>query len=128
MYIYGFNLSTFVICVNIVELIYVKICHEAKLQAFVKMHMAPSQLKSMQTRRIFRKRNKVTLAKLLSKLTRPIFVSTCSLRFESLLTVHDMGSHFYDPDRPIGKCGTHGKRGSKTHFKLLPREWPYSFL
>jgi len=44
--IYGFNLSFFVICVNVVELfsfdkilkaIYVKICHEAKLQAFIKL-------------------------------------------------------------------------------------------
>ena len=48
----------------------VKICHQAKLQAFVKMKMARNQPKVLLTGRIFRELNKVTLAELPSKLLR----------------------------------------------------------
>jgi len=69
------------------ELDCVKIFHEAKLQAVVQMQITRSQTKTFQNRRIFRERNKVTLAELPSKLTGQTLVFTCPLRVESLRTL-----------------------------------------
>jgi len=68
---YGFNLSSNVVCFNVSELtlflqnikylVYAKIFHEAKLEAFVKMQMTRNQPETSQNRRIFQDLNNVTL-------------------------------------------------------------------
>jgi len=65
----GFNLLSFVVCVNVAE-IYVKICHEEKLQVIVKMQMIRNQPKTVQNRRIFR-----TLAEMPLKLMQQKFIA-----------------------------------------------------
>jgi len=56
----AFNFTSFVICVNGIEII----SHEAKLQAFVKMQMTRNQPKTFQNRRNFRELSDVTPAEL----------------------------------------------------------------
>ena len=91
------NFSSFVVCFNVVQLILfwqnnkvfrisdcVKIFHEAKLQAFVKMQITRNQQKTFQNRRIFRELNNSTLAELPSKLTGQTLV----LFIASWITTH----------------------------------------
>jgi len=95
---HGFNISSFVSCFSVVELslfwqnikyvLYVKICHEAKLKAFVKLLMIRNQRKTFQHRMICRELNNCTLAELPSKLIRQTLVVTYSLRVESRFTTH----------------------------------------
>jgi len=69
------------------EVIYVKMSHGEKLQAYVKIQMTRNQPKAVQNRRIFRELNNVMIAELPSKLIRQTLVSNCPLRVESLHTV-----------------------------------------
>jgi len=68
-------------------LVCVKIFHEAKLHAFVKMQMTRNQLKTFQNWRFFRELNNVTLAELPSKVVEQTLVLTGSLPIESLHTL-----------------------------------------
>jgi len=63
-------------------LICVKIFHEAKLQAFVKMQMIRNQPKTFQNRRFFRELNNVVLAEQPSKVIQQTLVLTSSLPLE----------------------------------------------
>jgi len=71
-------------------LVYIKIFHEPKLKAFVKMQMTRNQPNTFQNRRIFRELNNVTLEEMPSTLIRLTLVLTCSLRVESLHTLFAM--------------------------------------
>jgi len=57
------------------NVIYVKICHEAKLHAFVKMQMSRNQSKTFRNLRIFLELNNVALAELPSNIIRQTLVS-----------------------------------------------------
>ena len=57
------------------KVIYVKICHKAKLQDFVKIQMTRNPLKTFQNRRVFREMNNLTLVELSSKLIQQTLVS-----------------------------------------------------
>ena len=90
------NVSSFVVCFNVVQLILFwqiikyldcQICHEAKLQAFVKMQITRNQPKTFQYRRTFRELNNITLAELPSTLIGQTLVLNCSLPVESLHTL-----------------------------------------
>jgi len=72
---------------------YVKICHEVKLQVFVEMHMhmIRNQPTTFQNREIFQELNNVTSAELPSKLIRQTLVTTvsiCSVLITSWITTH----------------------------------------
>ena len=93
---HGFNLSSFVICYNVTELILpwqnIKICTLCwnlpwnKTASPVNMQTNHNQLKSFQNIRIFRELNNVTLAELLSKFIRPTLVYV--LFIASWITAH----------------------------------------
>jgi len=68
-------------------LVCVKIVHEAKLKAFVKMQTTRNQPTTFRNRRVFRKLYNVTLEEMPSTLIRLTLVLTCSLRVESLHTL-----------------------------------------
>jgi len=61
---------------KIPELNYVKICHEAKLQDFVKMQMIRNQPKTFKNKKICRESNNVTLAEL------PLKINTTNTRLD----------------------------------------------